>query len=364
MIRLNSDYLERVLRGDTTLNRLDLHPCGLVLGSFDGLHRGHQELVAALRAARERHGLKAAVLFTFRRHPRMLLGGIDGPFLLTTWREKLSILARLGVDVVVALDFIPELSRLDYRSFVQQFLVDWLGMTHLVVGHDVHLGEDRRGTADTLAALGEELGYRLEVLSAAAWQGRVISSSGIRHALAAGDCAAAAAMLGRPYAVWGEVCPGEGRGREIGYPTANVRALNPRKLLPSPGVYACLVQVPGDVISKGGNGLLGHVEESLPEVDRHGDMVALNPGRWRIYGGMLNFGRVPTFHEGGLDLPRIEVHLLDFVGDLRGRTIKVEWLQRLRDEKRHDGVEDLLLQLSRDERRARQVIAAAGLPAG
>lgn len=356
MIRLNAEYLERVLAGETCLTSLDLQPSGLVLGSFDGLHRGHQELVTTLRSAKERLHLEASILFTFRRHPRLVLGGADGPFLLTTWREKLSLLEQLGVDVLVAMDFSPALARVDYRSFVQRFLVDWLGMTYLVAGHDVHLGKDRQGDAAALGRLGEELGYTLEVVPAATWQGRVISSSGIRNALAAGDCQTATAMLGRPYPVWGEVCPGEGRGRTIGYPTANVQPLNPRKLLPSPGVYACRVQVPGDVIVEGGNGLLGYVEEPLPEMDRHGDMVAPGLGRWRLYGGMLNFGHVPTFHEGGLAAPRIEVHLLDFQGDLRGRTVKVEWLRRLRDEKRFDGMEALLAQLQQDERRARWVV--------
>lgn len=363
MIRLNADYLERVLSGESLLGSLGLAPAGLVLGSFDGLHRGHQQLVAALRAAKRDRGLKASVLFTFRKHPRLVLGGGDGPFLLTTWREKISLLEQLGVDVVAAVDFSPELSRVDYRDFVQRFLVDWLGMAHLVAGRDVHLGADRRGDAGALTAFGAQAGYTVELLPAAAWQGRVISSSAIRNALAAGDCITATAMLGRPYAVWGEVSPGEGRGRTLGYPTANVQPLNPRKLLPSPGVYACRVQVPGDVNIRGGNGLLGFVEEPLPEMDRHGDMVAPGMGRWRLYSGMLNFGHVPTFHEGGLALPRIEVHVLDFQGELRGRTIKVEWLQRLRDEKRFGGVDELLGQLRQDEQRARQVVAAWGRPA-
>lgn len=363
MIRLNEDYLERVLGGDTALAPPQLGSSGIALGSFDGLHRGHQELVAALRSAKQRGRFATSVLFTFRRHPRLILGGADGPFLLTTWREKLSLLEQLGVDVVAAIDFSPALARLDYRRFVQHFLIDWLGMVYLVAGHDVHLGADRRGDEKALAALGEELGYTLDVLPEATWQGRPISSSAIRNALAAGDCAAAAAMLGRFYAVWGEVSPGEGRGATIGYPTANVQPLNPRKLLPSPGVYACRVQVPGDVVAKNANGVLGFVEEPLPEMDRHGDMVAAGAGRWRLYGGMLNFGHVPTFHAGGLALPRIEVHLFDFAGNLRGRTLKIEWLQRLRDEKRFGGVDALLSQLRHDEQRARQAVAALGRPA-
>ena len=360
MIRLNATYLDRVLAGETDLPARRTGPCSLALGSFDGLHLGHRALVSAVRAARERGGLANTVLFTFRDHPRLVLGGASGPFLLTTWREKLSLLEQLGIDVVVAIDFSASLARLEYREFVQRFLTDWLGMEHLVAGHDVHLGAGRKGDAAALAALADELGFAFELLPATLWQGQVVSSSAVRRALAAGDCHTASGMLGRPYAVWGEVTPGDGRGRTIGYPTANVVPLDAHKLLPAPGVYACRVQVSGDVVTGGGDGLLGFTSEPLPEVDRHGDILSPGHGRWRQYGGMLNHGRVPTFNEGGLELPRVEVHLFDFYGDLRGRTIKVEWLQRLRDETRFGGVGELITQLRADERGAREVVASLG----
>lgn len=357
MIRLNEDYLARVLAGETDLPARRTGPCALALGSFDGLHLGHRALVEAVRAAKARGDLANTVMLTFRDHPRLVLGGTPvEPFLLTTWREKLSVLEQLGIDVVVAFDFSAELARLEYRDFVQRFLVDWLGMKHLVAGHDVHLGAGRKGDADALAALAGELDFGFEVLDPTRWQDRVVSSSAIRQALAAGDCETATGMLGRPYALWGEVTPGDGRGRTIGYPTANVSPLDEYKLLPSPGVYACRVQVSGDVVTGGGDGLIGFANEPLPEVDRHGDILSPGHGRWRLYGGMLNFGRVPTFHEGGLELPRIEVHLFDFYGDLRGRTIKVEWLARLRDEKKFSGVGELITQLKADEAGARGVI--------
>jgi riboflavin kinase/FMN adenylyltransferase len=361
MIRLNEDYLDGVLAGETSLTARHTGPCALSLGSFDGLHLGHQALVQALRTTKREHDLHSTVMLTFRHHPRRVLGGDEGPFLLTTWREKLSLLEQLDLDVVVAFDFSLNLARLDYRTFVQRFLVDWLGMTHFVVGHDARLGADRQGDTAALTALGRELGYELQELPPTTLGGRVISSSAIRNALAAGDCAQAAAMLGRPYALWGEVVPGDSRGRTIGYPTANVEPLNPRKLLPASGVYACRVQVSGDVVTAGGDGLLGFVQEPLPEIDRQGDMVSPGHGRWRLYGGMLNFGRVPTFHDGGLAMPRIEVNLFDFYGDLRGRTVKVEWLKRLRDERQFDGVGDLITQLRQDERQARQVVSTTPL---
>ncbi len=363
MIRFNADYLDRLLAEQSDLPARNTGPCALALGSFDGLHLGHQGLIEALIAAKKRRDLHSTVLFTFRRHPRLVLGGGEGPFLLTTWREKLSLLEQLGLDVVVAFDFSEALSKLDYRQFVQRFLVDWLGMSHLVAGHDVHLGSSRKGNAETLAVLGTELGYEMEVLPPAQYGDQVISSTVIRNALGEGDCPTATAMLGRPYAVWGEVVPGDNRGRTIGYPTANVEPLNVRKLLPAPGVYACRVQVYGDVVTAGGDGMLGFVQEPLPEVDRNGDMPSSGPGRWRLYGGMLNFGRVPTFHDGGLEMPRIEVNLFDFYGDLRGRTVKVEWLQHLREERRFSGVGDLITQLRQDESQAREVVAHTPMPA-
>ena len=359
MIRLNADYLDRVLAGETGLPARNTGPCAVAVGSFDGLHLGHQALVDALRQAKRRGGLRSTVLFTFRHHPRLVLGGGAGPFLLTTWREKLSVLEQLDLDVVVAIDFSRALSQLDYRQFVQRFLVDWLGMTHMVAGHDVHLGAGRGGSEQSLRDLGADLGYTLEAVPATEAGGRVISSSAIRTALAAGDCATATAMLGRPYALWGEVTPGDGRGRTIGYPTANVTPLNPRKLLPAPGVYACRVQIPGDVTDENGDGARATVTEPLPEIDRHGDMLTPGHAQWRVYGGMLNFGRVPTFHEGGLSEPRIEVNVFDFAGDLRGRNVKVEWLARLRDERKFSGVEDLVGQLGEDAGRAREAVDAA-----
>lgn len=361
MIRLNQDYLDRVLAGDSDLPTRRTGPCSLALGSFDGLHLGHRALVDAVRAAKTRHKLANTVLLTFRDHPRLVLGGLDGPFLLTTWREKLSVLEQLGLDVVVAIDFSASLAQIPYREFVERFLVKWLGVQHLVAGHDVHLGANREGNAAALSALAAELGMGLEVVPPVTWDDHVVSSSAVRRALSEGDCQTATGMLGRPYAVWGEVVPGDSRGRTIGYPTANVTPLDRHKLLPSRGVYACRVQISGDVASRRGDGVLGVTDEPLPEVDRQGDILSPGDGRWRLYGGMLNFGHVPTFHEGGLELPRIEVNLFDFRGDLRGRTIKVEWLARLRGERKFDGKDDLIRQLQTDEQQARDVVAATPL---
>jgi riboflavin kinase/FMN adenylyltransferase len=357
LIRLTEEYITRILSDADTLPQRTVQESSVALGAFDGLHLGHQELIQAVIAAKHRRNLAASCLFTFRRHPRLVLDRPTKPFLLTTWREKLSLLSETGLDVVVAADFCSALAKLPYREFVKRFLVDYLGMKHFVAGYDVHLGADRGGTAETLDALGSELGYGFQVVSALRKNGVTVSSSAIRAALEVGDCHTAAALLGRPYALWGEVIPGDHRGRSIGYPTANVTPLFEYKLLPAPGVYSVRVQVPGDAASAGSqDGELARVEEILPEVDRSGAIMGMGPSEWAVFGGMLNFGHVPTFHAAGLTQPRVEVHIFDFDGDLRGRTVKVDWMERLRDEQKFDSVEALIAQLGRDEKAARQVL--------
>ena len=267
-----------------------------------------------MKDARDRQGLAAGAVFTFMQHPRQLLDHSDDPFLLTTWREKLSLFEELGCQVIVAVDFCPALARLGYREFVELFLVRYLGMKHLVAGYDVHLGADRQGTARPLATLGQEMGFTMEVVPPVREGQTIISSSVIRQAVSSGDMRGAAAMLGRPYALWGEVVPGDGRGRTIGFPTANIQSLDGRKLLPEPGVYAARVQVPGDVVTAHCQGPLARVKESLPEVDLQGELLSSAASDWVVFPAMLNFGYVPTFHRQGLLEPRIEAHLLGFQG--------------------------------------------------
>jgi riboflavin kinase/FMN adenylyltransferase len=356
LIRLSEDYIGEVIAGQIGLRGPKLPSCALTLGSFDGLHRGHMELLNKVGQARDRHGLAAGAVFTFMQHPRLLLDSDDSSFLLTTWREKLSLFEELGCQVIVAVDFCPALARLEYRDFVELFLVRYLGMKHLVAGHDVHLGAKRRGTADSLATLGQELGYGMEVVAPVREGEDIISSSNIRRAVTAGDMPRATAMLGRHYALWGEVVPGDGRGRRIGFPTANIQSLDSRKLLPEPGVYAVRVQVPGDVVTAACSGALATVSESLPEVDLQGELLSSAASDWVVFPGMLNFGRVPTFHHLGLGEPRIEAHLMGFKGDLRGRNVKVEWVGRLRGEQKFAGAEELVAQLERDRSETLRVL--------
>jgi riboflavin kinase/FMN adenylyltransferase len=339
-----------------------LADCAVAVGSFDGLHLGHRALIDAVGAARDRLGLKHACLFTFREHPRQVLDATQ-PALLTSWNEKLALLDEMDVDVVVAADFCPALSRLSYDDFVRRFLVEFLGMRHLVGGHDVHLGNRRGGTETTLAALADALGFGFQAVPALTLaEGLVPSSSAIRRALADGEVGLAARLLGRPYSLWGEVGYGAGRGAGIGFPTANVAPLEAAKAVPAPGVYAVWVHLPSDVITAGNaDAVVARRRGALPEVDGRGDLLNA-PGLERaVCRGALNYGRAPTVHAGGLEAPRLEVHVLDFSGYIRERSLKLEWIARLRDERTFSSPDALREQLRLDTEAARAALIA---PAG
>jgi len=356
LIHLSEELLTRALGGREALPAAVLPASVVAVGSFDGLHPGHRALIDAVKREASARGL-AACLFTFRSHPRAVLDG-HAPRQITSWREKLALLGDAGLDAVVAVDFCPALARLDYRDFVDRFLIGMLGMRHLVGGHDLHLGAGRGGTAATLAALGGERGYTTEIVPARSLpDGRVISSSAIRARLEAGEVADAALLLGRPYSLWGEVGYGDGNGAALGYPTANLRPLDAAKVLPAPGVYAVRVHVPLDAVGAADRGAaLAEYEGALPEIDREGVLRGTLDTARAVFAGMLNHGRAPTVHAGGLPEPRLEVHILDFSGYIRERSLKVEWMAHLRAERRFEGLEALKAQLARDAAQVRSLI--------
>lgn len=350
LIRLDDQLLTRVATGRESLPGPALQDSAVALGAFDGLHRGHLELIETVKRARDRGGLAHACLFTFRHHPRRVLDA-DRPRLLTSWSEKLALLEETGVDAVVAADFCPALASLPYDVFVKRFLQEFLGLRRLIGGHDIHLGAGRGGNAETLAALAEREGFGFEVVPALRLpDGEIVSSSAIRRLLAGGDVARAAEMLGRPYSLWGEVGSGSGLGAGLGFPTANVAPHDPDKVLPAPGVYAVWVHLPADAAEDAEpDAVLARRRGSLPEVDRHGELLGTAGGERVVMRGMLNYGRAPTLHPDGLPRPRLEVHVLGFRGFVRGRSLKLEWVARLRDERPFPTREDLVAQLRRDE---------------
>lgn len=291
--------------------------CILTIGSFDGLHRGHQTLLEATRKEAGRRGLPA-VMVTFNPHPREVLSGRRAS-LLTTPSERSRLAHGFGMDGVSVLTFTHDVASLEPEAFVRRVLLDGLNMKGVVVGHDHHFGRDRAGTVELLRALSNDLGFEVTTLPALSDDGQVISSSRIRVALGLGDVAGAKELLGYAYGLTGTVVHGAGRGRSIGFPTANLQPEDERKVVPDRGVYAV--------------------------------RAGLDDGSW--HAAMMNIGYRPTFGGTGLHL---EVHLLDWDGNLYGREVRVEYAERIRSEQKFEGVDALITQLNADRERCRAAL--------
>ncbi len=297
----------------------------ITVGSFDGVHRGHLDILARLvNHARDR--ALSSLLVTFDPHPLEVVNPAAAPPLLTVGHEKLEVLAESGIDYVAVLPFTPALQRLTAEQFVDRVLRERFRMRALLMGHDHGFGRNRSGDVGTMQALGVTRGFEVEVIPAVtAPGGRLISSTAIRRAVAGGDLDHAAEGLGRPYAISGTVAAGDGRGRELGFRTLNLTLPSSRKLLPPAGVYAVRAQTP-----------LG------------------------AFGGMMNLGPRPTF--GDLTVS-VEVHLFDAEGDFYGLPVRVDVLRWLRDIRKFDGPAALVAQLKEDERQARTALTLPALPA-
>jgi riboflavin kinase/FMN adenylyltransferase len=290
----------------------------VTVGVFDGLHVGHQQLLATLL---EVAAGRPAVVVTFDPHPRAVLGPPKRHRLLSPLPERLQLLGRWPLAAVAVLRFDQSIARRSYVDFVRGALVEGLGMRHLVLGASMALGHRRQGTSERLAELGAELGYQLTLVPGLTVDGEIVSSTRVRHRLDAGDVEAARRLLGRPYDLTGTVVRGVGRGRALGIPTANLD-IPVDKLAPAHGVYAVAAEVGG-----------------------------------QRRAGALNIGVVPTFVATGER--SIEVHVLDFEGDLYGTRLRVEFLARLRDERRFAGPEALRAQVLADLEAARRAFSAS-----
>jgi riboflavin kinase/FMN adenylyltransferase len=307
-------------------------PVALTLGSFDGIHLGHQALVRRVaEVARERGW--ASVVVTFWPHPMKVLRPEVPLRLLCTLDERTSRLLACGADYVIVWPFTYELSLLPGRAFLE-LLRTSLDLRYIAVGPTFHMGHRRDTDAARLVELGREMGFLVEIIPPLEVAGDRASSTRIRELLAQGDVALAARLLGRYYAISGIVIHGDHRGRLLGVPTANLRM--PEKLVvPKNGIYATLVEL----------------------LDEHGNVVA-GP-----YPAATNVGENPTFAN---QYRRIESHLLDFDGDLYGRTLRVSFVERLRDEVRFESVAALVAQMRRDLEQAREILRRLGYdrPAG
>lgn len=294
------------------------HGCVATIGNFDGVHRGHQHMIAAVRAAAIRLGLPAAVI-TFEPTPREFFEGDAAPARLTRLREKLEALASYGVDRVLVLRFERRVQAMGATEFVERLLVDGLGVRHMVVGHDFHFARRREGNLALLQEAGRRHGFTVEEVGRYMDEGERVSSSLVRDALGRGDLERARKLLGRPYRMAGRVRRGAQLGRTLGFPTANL-ALH-RKVVPLWGVFAVRVS---------GAGLADH-----PAV--------------------VSLGTRPTIN--GTE-PLLEVHVFDFDGDLYGRYLDVDFILRLRDERRFETIDALVAQMHRDAAAARAALGA------
>lgn len=299
----------------TDLDDVNIHNAWATIGTFDGVHLGHQAIVRSIVAGARAEGAMSVVI-TFDPHPAVVLGKRKDPIYLTTPIERARLLGELGVDVVVIYPFTLQVAATTAAEFMERVRAR-LGLRHLCVGHDFALGKDRQGNEDTLRELGERMGYSVAVAPAVELEGEVVSSSAIRRRLTDGDVEGAARMLGRPYRLSGVVVRGDGRGRQLGFPTANLEMLSGRAV-PRNGVYVCQAHV---------NGL--------------------------AWGAVTNVGVRPTF-ENQPAPPRVEAHLLDFDRDLYGQELPLEFLARLRDEARFSGIQALVAQIQVDADKARQ----------
>lgn len=288
----------------------------LTIGNFDGVHLGHQHLFAKVKERAAQIGGET-IVYTFDPHPMEILAPERKPLLITSFAEKLRLIAEQGINVIICAPFSKKFANQTPDDFVKKILHEQIKIRYLYVGHDYTFGKDRRGDISLLKDLGEKLGFQVEVVRAVKVNGKIVSSTRIREFIQQGLMEEAAHMLGRFYLIQGQVIPGHGRGsKKLGFPTANIQPEN--SLIPKPGIYAT----------------------------------------WSFYAGkkyasVANLGWNPTFHDQNFS---IEVHILDFHQDIYGETLRVEFVKRIRDEIMFARPEELSKQIKQDIIKAKEFL--------
>ena len=299
------------------LNSIQLDRCYLTIGSFDGVHRGHQEIIKGLVSDAKAEAVPSVAL-TFFPHPSAVLLERKPIFYITSPDEKADLLGHMGVDYVITQRFDLTLAQVSASSFLDT-LKKRLGFRYLWIGEDFAFGYQRVGDRHFLERVSAEHGFELQVVPPVIMDDEVVSSTRIRNALRGGEVAKAADYLGRYFHISGVVVTGSDRGKRLGFPTANLRVQDERAF-PSPGVYVCLAEVAGR--------------------------------RWKA---VTNIGVRPTFEESQ-EIATVETHLLDFQGDLYHQEIKLAFVERLRDERRFSNSDALISQIQKDIQQARHIL--------
>ncbi|HEX6270169.1 MAG TPA: bifunctional riboflavin kinase/FAD synthetase [Anaerolineales bacterium] len=305
-----------------SLEEVGLQHSWLTVGVFDGVHRGHQEIIKILTTGAQATSAPAVVL-TFDPHPAKVFGRGDIK-LLTLPDERAQFLGDMGVDVVITHPFNTDVANITARDFMSR-MKEHLGLEHLVLGYDSALGKNREGNIMRLTEIGRELDYAVEVVPALSDESGVISSTEIRKLISTGNVEEAARLMGHLYSLHGPVIHGDGRGKRINVPTANL-AYSHEKMIPANGIYACWAYLQGDT------------------------STALSVQR-----GAVNIGINPTFTPDK-QVPSVEVHLLDFDREIYGQDLRLEFVARLRDELKFDSVDALVEQIWKDVARTREIL--------
>jgi riboflavin kinase/FMN adenylyltransferase len=304
----------------SSLQEVSLNRSWLTIGVFDGVHRGHQQIIRRMVAGAHENGVPAVVL-TFDPHPARIFGRGEIK-LLTLPEERAELLAAMGVDIVITHPFdrsFADTTAFEFMRLVKQHL----GVSHLVLGYDATVGKNREGNAARLQEIGQELGYSIEVVTALSDESGVISSTEIRKLIATGNVRDAARLMGHPYTLHGPVVSGDQRGRTIDVPTANIE-YSPDKLIPANGIYACRAYLNG-----------------------------------QRYSAAVNVGFNPTFTPDK-KTANVEAHLLDFKREIYGEDVHLEYVARLRDELRFDSVDALLEQIWKDINETKRILNNSG----
>lgn len=282
----------------------------VTIGTFDGVHLGHSDLLRSVMDL-SKSGNHESVLITFEPHPRTVVSTDYKIKILTTLEEKAKVLEIYGIENIVVVNFTEDFSQLNAKEFIENYLIQKLNPAHIVIGYDHKFGKDRKGDGEYLSNYGETHGFKVTTVPAVKINGETISSTKIRNALLEGDLRNTNFYLNRAYSIAGVVVPGAQRGRDLGFPTANVKPVDDNKLIPKDGVYVVKCSVEGN-----------------------------------SYDGVLNIGTRPTFEDSVETV--IEVHLFELNTDLYQKRINVEFLSRLRDEKKFSNKEDLIKQINTD----------------